>query len=102
MQGTSQVHDERVHGGSPDEASACLRGLVCLVRLVCLVGLLRETKAGVYESLSRGILKMRQVFLMGYLLTLHDVFICGYLISVIYSFWNAYYLGESILDFYGY
>ena len=45
---------------------------------------------------------MRQGFLMGYLLTLHDVFICGYLISVIYSFWNAYYLGESILDFYGY
>ena len=54
-----------------------------------------------YES-PLAILKMRQVFLMGYLLTLHDVFICGYLISVIYSFWNVYYLGESILDFYGY
>jgi len=76
---------------------------VCLVCLVCLVCrcLLREAKAGVYKSL-QAILKMRQVFLMGYLLTLHDVFICGYLISVIYSFWNAYYLGESILDFYGY
>ena len=39
MQGTSQVHDERVHDGSPDESSARPRGLrgLCVLCLVSCV-----------------------------------------------------------------
>ena len=74
---------------------------VCVSACLVCRCLLREAKACVQN---KDPLRpdMRRFFLLGYILTLHDVFLCGYFISVIYAFWNIYYLGESILDFYGY